>query len=58
MKCFELIGLIAFALFVSNCFQFEKDRVRCEKAGYEADGCSIHKEVKDFDKKKLKITFK
>jgi hypothetical protein len=50
MKLFD-IAFIAFFLFVANCLQFEKDQKRCEKAGYELAGCSIHKKAKELDKK-------
>lgn len=57
MKLFELVGLFAFILFVTNCIQYDKDRVRCEKANYEASGCSVFKKVNEASKKKLKVTF-
>lgn len=51
MKLFELVTLFAFIAFVTNCIQFDKDRARCEKVGYEASGCSIHKKIADAEKK-------
>jgi hypothetical protein len=58
MKLFELVGLFAFIMFVTNCIQFDKDRKRCEKVNYEASGCSIHKVIKEQEAKRLRITYK
>jgi hypothetical protein len=45
MKLYDL-GFFVFVLFVLNCAQFEKDRLRCEKSDYTEKGCSIHKKIK------------
>ena len=57
MKLYDF-ALVAFILFVANCFQFEAAKKQCEKINYEGKGCDVHRKLKESETKKLTISYK